>query len=227
MVKDGRQHIESLRDGRRIFIDGTCVDDHTPTTRRSATPSRSAASLFDYQAQPQNLEQMTFTSPDIGQSRQPDVAAAHVAGRAGRAPPGARSLGGADLRDARAVAGPRRLVHLRDVHGPRSLRAPQRCPGVRGARLLRVRPRQRSLSHLRHHQPAGRPQQERRRAVGRVPRRRRLRRGSRGHHHPRRRRCSAPDARWPTKCSSAPSSRSSRARKSTASPRWCRSTPKG
>ena len=27
MVKDGRKHIDSLRDGRRIFIDRECVDD--------------------------------------------------------------------------------------------------------------------------------------------------------------------------------------------------------
>lgn len=65
MVKDGRKHIESLRDGRRIFIDGTCVDDHThhPAFRNAIA---SAASLYDYQAQPQNLEKMTFTSPRSG-----------------------------------------------------------------------------------------------------------------------------------------------------------------
>jgi 4-hydroxyphenylacetate 3-monooxygenase len=65
MVKDGRKHIESLRDGRRIFIDGACVDDHTrhPAFRNAIG---SAASLYDYQAQPQHLEKMTFTSPRSG-----------------------------------------------------------------------------------------------------------------------------------------------------------------
>ena len=65
MVKDGRKHIESLRDGRRIFIDGASVDD--PTTHpafRNAIAS--AARLYEYQAQPQNLERMTFTSPKSG-----------------------------------------------------------------------------------------------------------------------------------------------------------------
>lgn len=65
MVKDGRQHIDSLRDGRRIFIDGTCVDDPVshPAFRNTI---RSAAGLFDYQAQPQNLDRMTFVSPRTG-----------------------------------------------------------------------------------------------------------------------------------------------------------------
>ena len=65
MVKDGRKHIESLRDGRRIFIDGECVDDPVahPAFRRAIA---SAASLFEYQAQPQNLERMTFISPRSG-----------------------------------------------------------------------------------------------------------------------------------------------------------------
>ncbi len=65
MVKDGRKHIESLRDGRRIFIDGECVDDPVvhPAFRHAIA---SAASLFEYQAQPQNLERMTFTSPRSG-----------------------------------------------------------------------------------------------------------------------------------------------------------------
>src|SRR4051812_15462325 len=65
MVKDGRKHIESLRDGRRIFIDGTSVDDHTrhPAFRNAIA---SAAGLYDYQAQPDNLEKMTFTSPRSG-----------------------------------------------------------------------------------------------------------------------------------------------------------------
>jgi 4-hydroxyphenylacetate 3-monooxygenase len=66
MVKDGRKHIDSLRDGRQIFIDGKRVDDHTthPAFRNAI---RSAASLFDFQAQPEHLERMTFTSPRSGE----------------------------------------------------------------------------------------------------------------------------------------------------------------
>jgi 4-hydroxyphenylacetate 3-monooxygenase len=66
MAKDGRKHIESLRDGRRIFIDGAFVDDPAthPAFRQAIA---SAARLFDYQAQPQNLDRMTFTSPKSGE----------------------------------------------------------------------------------------------------------------------------------------------------------------
>ncbi len=66
MAKDGKQHIESLRDGRRIFIDGESVDNHVdhPAFHNII---RSAASLFEYQAQPQNLERMTFPSPTTGE----------------------------------------------------------------------------------------------------------------------------------------------------------------
>ncbi len=66
MVKDGRTHIESLRDGRRISIDGARVDDHTrhPAFRHAIA---SAASLFDYQAQPENRDRMTFVSPKTGE----------------------------------------------------------------------------------------------------------------------------------------------------------------
>ena len=65
MVKYGRKHIASLRDGRQIFIDGASVDD--PATHpafRNAIAS--AAHLYEYQAQPRNLAQMTFTSPKSG-----------------------------------------------------------------------------------------------------------------------------------------------------------------
>ena len=66
MVKDGRAHIESLRDGRRIFIDGACVDDHArhPAFRNAVA---SAARLYDFQADPRNLEKMTFASPTSGE----------------------------------------------------------------------------------------------------------------------------------------------------------------
>lgn len=65
MVKNGAAHIDSLRDGRRIFIDGACVEDHVshPAFRNSI---RSAARLYDFQARPENLERMTFVSPRTG-----------------------------------------------------------------------------------------------------------------------------------------------------------------
>jgi 4-hydroxyphenylacetate 3-monooxygenase len=65
MVKNGRRHIESLRDGRRMFIDGHLVDDSTthPAFRNTI---QTVASLFDYQADAGNLERMTFVSPRSG-----------------------------------------------------------------------------------------------------------------------------------------------------------------
>ncbi len=58
--KTGAEHIESLRDGRTIYIDGKLVDDVTthPAYRNTVA---SAARLYDYQSRPENLEMMTFT----------------------------------------------------------------------------------------------------------------------------------------------------------------------
>jgi 4-hydroxyphenylacetate 3-monooxygenase len=60
--KTGAEHIKSLQDGRTVFIDGKRVADVTehPAFRNSV---RSAASLYDVQARPENLELMTFV-PD-------------------------------------------------------------------------------------------------------------------------------------------------------------------
>ena len=65
-MKDGKKHIESLKDGRRIFIDGAPVDDPTehPAFRNAI---RSAATLFEYQSKADNQERMTFVSPTSGE----------------------------------------------------------------------------------------------------------------------------------------------------------------
>jgi 4-hydroxyphenylacetate 3-monooxygenase len=65
MSRDGKKHIESLRDGRQIYIDGTLVDNHVdhPAFRNSV---RSAAAMYEYQVQPENVERMTFASPKTG-----------------------------------------------------------------------------------------------------------------------------------------------------------------
>jgi len=54
-VKNGQEHLESLRDGRRAFIDGQRVDDVTahPAFRNSV---QSSCSLYDFQARPENRE---------------------------------------------------------------------------------------------------------------------------------------------------------------------------
>jgi 4-hydroxyphenylacetate 3-monooxygenase len=65
MVKNGQMHLNSLRDGRHIYIDGQVVTDHVdhPAFRNAV---RTAAGLYDFQAHPQNLERMTFASTKTG-----------------------------------------------------------------------------------------------------------------------------------------------------------------
>jgi 4-hydroxyphenylacetate 3-monooxygenase len=59
VCKTGADHLRSLRDGRAVYIDGERVADVTthPAFRNSV---KSAASLYDYQADPANIERMTF-----------------------------------------------------------------------------------------------------------------------------------------------------------------------
>jgi 4-hydroxyphenylacetate 3-monooxygenase len=64
-VKTGADHLASLRDGREVYIDGERVADVTAHPAfRNAT--RAAAALYDYQAQPENLERLTFAAPSDG-----------------------------------------------------------------------------------------------------------------------------------------------------------------
>lgn len=65
MVKDGTKHLESLQDGREIYLDGKRIADHVdhPAFRESI---RSAARMYDFQAQPANLHRMTYSSPKTG-----------------------------------------------------------------------------------------------------------------------------------------------------------------
>jgi 4-hydroxyphenylacetate 3-monooxygenase len=64
-AKDGAMHLQSLRDGRQIFLDGRLIADHTehPAFRNAV---RSAANLYDFQAAPERTEEMTFVSPRTG-----------------------------------------------------------------------------------------------------------------------------------------------------------------
>jgi 4-hydroxyphenylacetate 3-monooxygenase len=59
ICKTGHEHIKSLQDGRSVYIDGEQVTD---VTRHHAFRNSvaSAAALYDYQAAPENIEQMTF-----------------------------------------------------------------------------------------------------------------------------------------------------------------------
>ncbi|MBT5459521.1 MAG: hypothetical protein HOK82_23240, partial [Rhodospirillaceae bacterium] len=59
MLKTGAEHLESLRDGRRVYIGGELVDDVTthPAFRNAA---QSFAMLYDRKAAPENREVMSF-----------------------------------------------------------------------------------------------------------------------------------------------------------------------
>ena len=64
-VKDGAQHIASVRDGREVYLDGKLVDDvSTHPAYRNAVAT--AGMLYDHQADPRNLERITF---DLGGGR--------------------------------------------------------------------------------------------------------------------------------------------------------------
>ncbi len=62
MIKTGRQHLESIRDRRTVFLDGQAVNDVTdhPAYRNAAA---TVARLYDFQAEPANLELMNFEVP--------------------------------------------------------------------------------------------------------------------------------------------------------------------
>ncbi|MBV8494665.1 MAG: 4-hydroxyphenylacetate 3-monooxygenase [Alphaproteobacteria bacterium] len=59
ICKNGEDHLRSLRDGRAVYIDGERVEDVTthPAFRNAV---RTAATLYDPQARPENLERLTF-----------------------------------------------------------------------------------------------------------------------------------------------------------------------
>jgi 4-hydroxyphenylacetate 3-monooxygenase len=67
-MKTGAHHLNSLRDGRDVYIYGRRVDDVTadPAFRNSVA---SAAHLYDFQSAPENVERMTFACGDCRVSR--------------------------------------------------------------------------------------------------------------------------------------------------------------
>jgi 4-hydroxyphenylacetate 3-monooxygenase len=66
-IKTGADHLQALRDGRTIMLDGQVITDHVahPAFRRVI---ETAASLYDYSAHPEHRELMTFASPTSGAS---------------------------------------------------------------------------------------------------------------------------------------------------------------
>ena len=59
MLKTGAEHLESLRDGRRVYVGGELVRDVTahPAFRNAA---RTMASIFDMKAAPENRTALAF-----------------------------------------------------------------------------------------------------------------------------------------------------------------------
>ncbi|HMA72403.1 MAG TPA: 4-hydroxyphenylacetate 3-hydroxylase N-terminal domain-containing protein [Xanthobacteraceae bacterium] len=64
-VKTGKDHVASLHDGRDVYVHGERVADVT-THKAFRNSVASAAALYDFQAQPDKVEIMTFASPDTG-----------------------------------------------------------------------------------------------------------------------------------------------------------------
>jgi len=64
-LRTGAEFLQSLRDDRRVYVDGERVKDVTrhPAFARAA---RSIAKLYDIAAAPEMRERMTFTSPKTG-----------------------------------------------------------------------------------------------------------------------------------------------------------------
>src|SRR4029077_13233878 len=64
-MRTGAEYLRSLKDGRRIFVDGERVKDVTahPAFRGAV---RSIANLYDIAAAPELRERMTFPSPKTG-----------------------------------------------------------------------------------------------------------------------------------------------------------------
>jgi 4-hydroxyphenylacetate 3-monooxygenase len=58
-TRTGAEHLQSLQDGRTVYLDGKLIDDVTthPAFRNSV---HSAAYFYDYQGQSENMELMTF-----------------------------------------------------------------------------------------------------------------------------------------------------------------------
>jgi 4-hydroxyphenylacetate 3-monooxygenase len=65
-IRTGEELLQSLRDDRRLFIDGERVEDVT-TDPRVAGAAQSLAELYDMQHDPALIERMTFLSPTSGE----------------------------------------------------------------------------------------------------------------------------------------------------------------
>ena len=65
-IRTGRAYLDSLRDGRQLWIDGELVTDVTRDPRFAAA-ARTVAELYDMQHDPALQPRMTYASPDTGE----------------------------------------------------------------------------------------------------------------------------------------------------------------
>ena len=149
MLKTGDEHLESLRDGRKVYIGGTPVDDVTahPAFRNGA---RSFAMLYDRKRAPENVDVMSFE--EDGGALLELVPDAEDEGRPSQAdgdPPPHRVL---DSRSAGAVARPCRELRHRARHAPRPVRGDPAGVRREHGRLLPAHARERRVCDL--HRPA-------------------------------------------------------------------------
>src|SRR5712691_11681959 len=65
-IRTGKQFLESLDDGRQIFMDGERIRD-VSRDPRLAGAAQTLAELFDMQHDPALIERMIFASPSSGE----------------------------------------------------------------------------------------------------------------------------------------------------------------
>ena len=65
MPRTGAQYLEDVEDGRNVYLNGARINTVTRHKAYSGA-ARSIAWLYDFQRAPENLERMTFASPETG-----------------------------------------------------------------------------------------------------------------------------------------------------------------
>ncbi|PZG01831.1 hypothetical protein C1I99_05250 [Micromonospora deserti] len=65
VLKTGKEHLESLRDGRRVYIGRRLVEDVT-TDPAFARAAQTIADLYDVKAEPNNHDVMSYVDDDGG-----------------------------------------------------------------------------------------------------------------------------------------------------------------
>ncbi|PZS31765.1 MAG: 4-hydroxyphenylacetate 3-monooxygenase [Pseudonocardiales bacterium] len=65
MTRTGQQYLESLRDGRQVWLDGEMIKD-VPTHRAFRNTARSIADLYDLTHDPSHVNTLTVTGEDGG-----------------------------------------------------------------------------------------------------------------------------------------------------------------